>query len=183
MPTRLITAPASEPVTLREAKDHLRLETDLDNDQVTAMIVAARQYLEEVCWRRFVTQTWELVLEACPSNGIIELPGGSLASVTSVKYVDTGGTLQTMATSDYVVDTATVPGRVLAAYGVTWPTTRTQWDAVVVRYVVGSAVADVPAPIKQACLLHVSDLYEHRLPEDNEAMAALIHPYRILRWP
>jgi hypothetical protein len=62
MPIRLVTAPASEPVTLAEAKAHLRLDTSLDDAFVASIIVAARQYIERVCWRGLLLQTWELTL-------------------------------------------------------------------------------------------------------------------------
>lgn len=185
----LVTPPAAEPVTLTEAKAHLRLEHALDDTYVTALIKAARIHAEDVCWRGFVTQTWELILEAFPGADEVELRKGNLGAVTSVKYIDANGVEQTMASADYVVDTVSVPGRVLLAYGKSWPTTRDQWDAVRVRYTVGWAEAAVPLPIKQALLLLVSQMYEHRTPEVIGATLAkvgfavdsLLSPYRLAR--
>lgn len=110
-------------------------------------------------------------------------------SVTSVKYLDGNGTQQTIASSDYLLDVVSVPGRVRLAYGASWPAHREQWDAVRVRYVVGWAVASVPQPIKQALLLLVSQMYEHRTPEViggavspiQFAVDALLRPYRLVR--
>ena len=62
MPARLVTAPSVEPVTLAQAKKHLRLETALDDDDVLTLVTAARQYLEQICWRGFMLQTWEITL-------------------------------------------------------------------------------------------------------------------------
>ncbi len=73
MTAQLITPPAAEPVTLAEAKTHLRLETALDDAYVTALITTARKYIEEVCWRGLVTQTWELVLESFQGEDTLEL--------------------------------------------------------------------------------------------------------------
>lgn len=190
MRLRVVTPPASEPVTLVEAKAHLRLEGTDDDTYVSALIQAARQHVEEVCWRGVVTQTREAVLECFPDSDGVELPGGNLASITSVTYTDADGASQTLATSVYEADTVSVPGRMLLAYDQSWPSTRSQWDAVRVRYVVGWAVADVPAPLKQALLLLVSQLYEHRTPEVTGvsmgkvgfAVDALLSPYRLVRW-
>jgi uncharacterized phiE125 gp8 family phage protein len=186
---RLTTPPVSEPVTLAEAKAHLRLETTADDATVVADILAARQHVEQVCWRGLVTQTWEAVLDAFPGD-VIELPQGHLVSIASVKYIDTAGAEQTLATTEYEADTSSVPGNLRLAYDKSWPDTRTQWNAVVVRYVVGWPVADVPQPIKSAILLLVSQLYEHRTPEVlgaivskvNFAVNALLAPYRLVRF-
>ena len=190
MRLRVVTPPASEPVTLAEAKAHLRLEGTEDDTYVSALIQAARQHVEEVCWRGVVTQTWEAVLECFPDTDAVELRGGNLASITSVTYVDGDGTSQTLSASVYGADTVSVPGRLVLAYNETWPSTREQWDAVRVRYVVGWAAADVPAPIKQAMLLLVSQMYEHRTPEVmggtpgkvDFAVDALLSPYRLVQW-
>jgi hypothetical protein len=57
---RIVTPPSSEPVTLAEAKAHLRLEESRDDAYVSACITAARQYIEQVCWRALLQQTWRL---------------------------------------------------------------------------------------------------------------------------
>ncbi len=178
-------------MTLAEAKTHLRLEHGMDDAYLTGITIpAARAHIEEVCWRGLVTQTWELVLDEFPDADEVKLPYGNLASVTSVSYVDDDGATQTLATTEYVTDTASEPGRILLAYDKSWPTTRAQWDAVVIRYVVGWAVASVPAPIKHAALLLISQMYEHRTPEVagtivsevRFAVDALLGPYRLVEF-
>jgi uncharacterized phiE125 gp8 family phage protein len=184
---RLVTAPATEPISLAEAKAHLRLETDVDNPEVSSMIQGARQYAEEVCWRGLVTQTWELILAEFPSCGETRLPRGNLASITSVKYIDGSGVEQTMSSGDYEADTASVPGKLKLGYGKSWPAARSQWNAVKIQYVVGWSAALVPQPIKNALLLLISQMYEHRTPEVIGAsveqiqfsMDALLAPYRL----
>lgn len=192
MLTRLITPPAVEPVTLAEAKAHLRLEHSLDDAYVTTLIQAARQYVEKVCWRGLVTQTWELVIDEFPASDYIELPKGELQSITSVSYVDANGVTQTFANTDYEADTVTVPGRIMLKYLMSWPSgARSVWNAVRIQYVVGWAdAAAVPAPIKQAILLLVSQMYEHRTPEVvgtimaavSFSFGALLAPYRLARF-
>lgn len=184
----LITPPSSEPVTLEEARAHLRLDDTTEDVYVEGLLRGARQHVEEVCWRGLVTQTWELVLDAFPDEDEVELPKGNLASITSVTYVDANGASQVLATTEYVADAVSVPGKLRLAYGKSWPSTRGQWDAVRVRYVVGWSVAQVPQPIKQALLLLVSQMFEHRTPEVSGtivskvafAVEALLAPYRLV---
>lgn len=186
---KLYAAPAEEPVTLGEAKAHLRIEHDSDDDKLNALIQAARQWAEEYLWRGIVTQTWEATLDAFPDSGVIELAKGHLGSVTHVKYLDTNGVEQTLSTALYTADGLSVPPKIRLTYGESWPTTRDVWNAVTVRYVVGWAVADVPEPIRQGILLLVSEMYEHRTPTTYGqisqlpfAFRALLAPYQLRRF-
>lgn len=200
MPVRLITAPALEPVTVAEAKSHLRLESTLDDADVARLIRAAREYVELVCWRGLLTQTWELSLDGFYGEdtlelgsrntgrirrlSYIELPMGELQSVSSVKYLDMNGALQTLAGSEYDVDLVNVPGRLRLAYGKSWPATREAWNAVRITYVVGwSAAGGVPEAIKQAMKLCISQMYETRLPSPTGTSTtdALLEMYRLVR--
>lgn len=184
---RLASTPAVEPVSIEEAKAHLRLESDEDDDYVETLIQGAREVTEKSLGRGLVTQTWELTLDEFPDEEEIELPKGALASVTSVQYLDANGVLQTLATTEYEVDSKSEPGKVRLAYAKSWPTTRERWNAVRVTYVVGTAAAAVPKPIYQAMLLLISQAYEHRTPEVTGTIvskvefsfSALLAPYRI----
>lgn len=71
---RLITAPTKEPVSLREAKDHLRLDETKDDDRVLGLIATARQYLEKVCWRVLLSTTYEVALNGFSGEDRFELP-------------------------------------------------------------------------------------------------------------
>lgn len=190
MKVRLVTPPAAEPVSVDEAKAHLRLETTADDTYVTELISAAREWVEGHCWRGFVTQTWELVLEQFPDCDHIVLPKGQLDSIVSLTYVDADGVTQTADPSLYVADTVSKPGRLVLAYGESWPSTRCQWDAVKVQYKVGVGASSVPKSVKQAVLLLVSQMYEHRTPEVSGtivskvqfAVESLLRRHRLVRF-
>ena len=66
MPSVLVTAPAAEPLTLAEAKLHLRVDDTADDALIGALITAARQHAEHDTRRALVTQTWKLALDASP---------------------------------------------------------------------------------------------------------------------
>lgn len=139
--------------------------TSVENDLLNALITTARQYAEGFQRKAFVTQTWELWLDAFPNKDYIKIPLPPLQSVTSVKYYDTSDTEATFSSGDYFVDTKSEPGRVALNYGETWPTTALRpANGVCVTFVAGygDAASDVPKKVKQAMLLLIGHLYEHR---------------------
>jgi len=186
MNLKLFSAPATEPVTLAEAKSFLRVETTDDDTLITNAIVAARTLVEQLCWRALITQTWEASLDCFPDDGEpIELPlGAPLLSVTSVSYTDENGSPQTL--TGFQQDL--VGSRIAPAAAVgSWPSTQTgALAAVVIRYVVGFGnAAAVPEPLKQAVKLFLADLYDNRNPDvaaTNRASLALIGPYRLMEF-
>jgi uncharacterized phiE125 gp8 family phage protein len=170
MAIRLITAPAAEPITLTEAKEHLRVDHTAEDAKISALILAARQDCEEWTARAFVTQTWELVIDTFPTNEIL-IPRPPLQSVTSVKYDDGDGVEQTLGALDYEVDDVSQPGWVVPVT-TGWPTSIwTGINSVRIQYVAGYAPGtdspidlafNVPGPIKAAILLTLGHLYENR---------------------
>jgi len=156
--------PASEPVTLEEAKSHLRVDASDDDTLIEGLITAARQYYEDVTRRALITQTWRLSLDRWPGGSEILLPRAPLQSVTSVVYTDSDGTATTWSSDEYAVDADSEPGRVVLGYGYSWPsaTLRTSLP-IQITYEAGYGDADdVPEKIKQAIKLLVGHWYENR---------------------
>jgi uncharacterized phiE125 gp8 family phage protein len=185
MALKLYTAPAAEPVTLTEAKAHLRVEHTSDDTLITALIVAARTHAEAFTRRAFVTQTWDYFADAFPEDdGAILLPLPKVQSVSSISYVDDNGTTQVWSSSNYLVDVESEPARVTPAYDVSWPTTREQINAVTIRFIAGYGnAAAVPQAIKQAMLLIIGHLYEHREAVSDFEVFAVPQAAEYLLWP
>jgi len=189
MGLRLVTPPAEEPVSLTEAKAHLRVDGSDDDDLITGLVKAARAYIEEHCRRALVTQTWDLELDAWPSGRVIYIPRPRLQSVMSISYTDANGVTAEVSAGDYIVDSASEPGRVVLRSSANWPVAELQAAAgVVVRFVAGyGAAGDVPQPIKQAMLLLTGHWYENRetivvgtvQARLEFTVAALVGPYRV----
>jgi uncharacterized phiE125 gp8 family phage protein len=160
----LVTGPASEPVTLGDAIDHLRVTSQEELGRVAGCLLAARQAVEAWLGRCLMTTTYDARFDWCfPCT--IELPRPPLQSVTQIQYVDTSGATQTLSSSLYQVSLGDIVGKVVRAYGATWPTPRRQIDAIIVRFVAGYAsLSDVPEPIRQAILLMTSHLFDNRQP-------------------
>lgn len=174
-------APAGEPVTLAEAKAWLRVDNTDEDVLIHALIEAARGYVETFTRRALLTQTWALKLDAFPADARwhdgkyrqskggfivgreIVLPKPPLQSVASITYVDTAGVTQTFATSNYHVDTAAQPGRVIIDDDADWPDTDVRPNAVTVTYVAGYGTpSSVPQGLRVALRYLLSHWFENR---------------------
>lgn len=137
----LITAPTLEPVSLEDAKAQCKIEHDDQDAELELFIQAAREDVEVATGRQLVGATWEVRLDGWPCSDLIVLPRPPLISVTSVKYLDTDGTLQTLDTSVYTVHTYAGPrcrrGAISLQDGQSWPTTQPVRDAVRIRFEAG----------------------------------------------
>jgi len=160
--------PEAEPISLTEAKAHLRVDTSDDDTYITSLIQLARETVENDTRRALITQTWQLQLDYFPGSfGSITLPyAAPLQSVTSVAYVDVNGDNQTVTSTDYTVDTKVKPGRIYPSYLKQWPETRAQYGAVTITYVCGygDEDTDVPMRLRQAMLLLIHNWYCVRMP-------------------
>lgn len=163
MGLKLITPPATEPVTLTEVKSQLRIDSVTEDTYLGTLITAAREYCEMFQNRAYITQTWEFTLDTWPRFPF-KLPMPPLVSVTFIHYHDTADVETIWAASNYFVDTDSEPGRVGLRYNIVLPTTTLRsLNAIKIQYMAGyGAAAAVPLRTKQAILLLVGHLYENR---------------------
>ncbi|MER2537642.1 MAG: head-tail connector protein [Azonexus sp.] len=170
--------PAAEPLSLAEAKAHLRVDASDDDALITALIGAARQYAETECQRVFVTQSWQLLLDSFPGPSLMGVPAGvpfslpkhailvdrsPVQTIDSIQYMDMAGAWQTMPVGDYAVDLNCCPARITPAFGKIWPITMPQIAAVKVNFTAGyGTAAAVPQGIKAWMLIRIGTLYENR---------------------
>jgi uncharacterized phiE125 gp8 family phage protein len=149
------TQPVTEPVTLAEMRSHLGITqlTDTARDVIiTGRITSARVWCEHYTRSSYITQTMVSYTVDFPYNVLtnhrINLKA-PLQSVTSVTYLDSTGTRQTLSPSLYLIDL--VNACIEPAFGTVWPNARTQLNSVQVEYVSGYGnAASVPEPIKDA---------------------------------
>lgn len=158
----LKTAPTGTAISLAEAKQHLRVDSDFDddNDYITALIGVATNQVEEFTRRRLMTQTYNLYFDVFPPY--IDLQVGIIQSVTHVKYYDNNNVLQTLASSNYDLDDKIKPGRIYESNDGTFPDTYERPNAVEIEFIVGRTANDVEDAIKQAMLIIVGRYYEQR---------------------
>ena len=150
------------PVSLDEMKIHLRVIGDTEDFLIRDLILAATSWAEMFQRRLFITRAVTMYLDKFPSE--IRPDWSPLVAVSSLKYIDTDGTLQLLAAANYRIDTDTEPGRITEAYGQSWPETRALTNAVIIEYTAGSgAAADVPDDIVSAIKLLVGHWYADRV--------------------
>ena len=178
---QVVSQPSQEPVTLAEAKSHLRIDGSDDDTLIGLCIGASRQYFENACQIHIASKTVQLALDSFPvtvpnltvtSNinypfqtkyypfdGCIYLTG-PVSSVESVAYTDTA--LAEQALGSYRVDLISSPARITTSNGAAWPTTAKITNSVRVNYTAGFANGAVPKLLKAGILFYVSHLYENR---------------------
>lgn len=167
---KVSTPPATEPITLTDVKNNLKVDTTDDDTLIELLIKAAREYVEIYTGRALLEQTIQERLDCFPiqtdSNlvGSIELRFAPLKTFTHLKYINSDGVETTLVeNTDYKIDTFSEPPRIYPEYNKTWPTIRDEPLAVIIEYVAGySTASDVPAPIRKAMLLIVAKMYEQR---------------------
>lgn len=200
----VVTAPTSEPITVAELIAHLRLDSDTDETEMEAYIQMAREWCENYTGRAFINRTlrlsldglsdvddalwegWKIGPDMTLKKREIKLPKPPLVSVTSVTTYDDADVSTVFASSNYYVDTAAEPGRVVLRTGSTWPTALRVGNAVEIVYVAGygSSATSVPAPIKFGIKSIAAWIYENRGEQDfarlPNNLTMLLQSYRVM---
>lgn len=171
----LVTPPATEPLTLAEAKLFLRVDGSTDDTLISSLITSARIAAEQYMKRSLIEQTWKLTYDdyVTTETRLLMMPIQSVTSVTIVARDDTAtvvdeSTYYLSANKEILIFDATPFGH-----------------KVEIVYVAGYGDAsDIPGPIKQGMLVHIAALYHQRsqqmdIPEYGKALYA---PYRIIRF-
>lgn len=155
-------APTAEPISLESVKDQCRISTTEDLHVLYVQAKAARVWCETYLYKQLMPATYRLTLDRFP-EWRFKMPMPPLATVSSITYLDSGGTLTTLSPSLYILDTYSHPGRVTPAYRQVWPFTRCQMNAVNITYTAGFAnAAAVPETIKLALRQLTAHFYENR---------------------
>lgn len=126
---------------------------------LSRVISAARKWAEQYTGRVFITQTWDVRMDAFPA--VIELPMlAPLQSVASISYTDQNGDSQTLGASLYQVDIHSEPARIAPAHGQSWPAVSTDtFNPITVRAAAGygDAASDVPEGIIEGIMVICAD--------------------------
>ncbi|MBB5518087.1 head-tail connector protein [Amphiplicatus metriothermophilus] len=182
MSLELIIPPAEEPVSLDEAKAHLRVTHGEEDGLIAVYLMAARRAIETRAGLAVLAQTWRLALDR-PPGAPFALPRGPVSAVAAVEIAMRDGSASPVSPDLYDVETGL--GARLAPRG-PWPHTDRLIGGVRIEFAAGWPDADaVPEEIKHAIRLLAAHFYEHREAVATERVAALpqavealVAPYR-----
>lgn len=185
----LVTPPQTEPVTLTEARAHLRIDDTAEDSLIGALIAAARVHVENATRRVLIEQHWKLTLDAWPRSGQIDVPIAPVIAIDAVSLRGVDGVVRPLPLAACFVDTASTPARLRLIEPASLPPLAPV-NAVTVELTAGygpSAVS-VPQPLREAIMLLVARWYEGRDGIGKAIDAGildqvrdLIAPYRQLR--
>jgi uncharacterized phiE125 gp8 family phage protein len=172
-----LSEPSVEPVSLQEAKEHLRVRHDEEDALITRLISAARARVEDYCNRPFVSAQFAILYdgELPRGNTALRVPLAGIVAIDAISYIDVGGEQAAFSTFSFDGERQTIrPATV-------WPAgtdLRVEVEA-------GGNADDVPFPIKAAINLYLGGMYELRESQvvgtilaENPAAVSLIDPYR-----
>jgi uncharacterized phiE125 gp8 family phage protein len=186
MSITILTPPASEPVSLAEAKLFLRVDHNSEDDLITLMIVAAREAVEAACGRALITRRVRESLDIWrrDSVGGAVLGLGPVTHIEAVRLLADNGSQSVIDPERYRLDGARDRPRLVFASGV--PATLRTAGSVEIDYDAGFAddAADLPIALRIATLQIVASLHELRqgdgaLPETARALLRPFAPARL----
>lgn len=193
----LITPPAEAPITLEQAKAHLKVDGTSEDAYIQGLINACTTMAENYTQLQFMQAVWELQVDDWHDRSLShQLDKCPLVSVDSIKYFDETNTELTIPVEDYQVYTGRTPGVYRFVTTLPLPSVYDRLDATRIRYTAGYGAAGasaedqraaVPSPIKAAILLLIGHLYENRQDEQVGTIVTkltknsewLLHPYRL----
>lgn len=179
---RVITPASAEPISLDEAALHLRVDSYgspasyLDESLITALIPAAREYVEFLTGMFLAPQVVEVSARSfCGMSGLLPDSGIPLMTapvngITSVTYLDSAGVDAVLDPANYLLDSGPEVPMLYPSYAASsWPTGREQPGAVRIRMQVGFDAAGssptdniIPYSLVAAMKLVLTTLYENR---------------------
>ena len=183
--------PTLEPISIAEAKDHLRVDHTDEDTLIASLILTSRLHIEAGLSIALITQSWTWTFDAWPTrNSNVTLPLRPVSSISAINVLDGSGTPLPVPATDYVLDGDHVPPRLSNTKG-TWPKPGKAQAGIEISFVAGfgAAASDVPQPVRHALMLLVAHWYEHRDPIEigsaqtavPDAVSVLLKPYRAPR--
>lgn len=184
----MTSGPLAEPVSVADAKAHMRVDSTAEDALIASLIVTSRLHIEAALGLALLTQAWSYFIDAWPRSREIVLPLKPVQAIATVRVWAQDGTSQTLAAETYTLDGEGMPPRLVLSRSAAPPAPGRSASGIEIAFSAGfgDAGIDVPAPIRQALLLLVAHWFENREPNrigaaDTEIphmISGLLAPYR-----
>lgn len=164
MTSYLLSGPASEPVTLDEARAFVRMDDTAEDGLLSTLVTAARLHVEAVTGRALISQAWRVVLDGWPFDRVVTLPVSPAISLTAVTTYDFAGTAVSVPLDGMLLDAGDAPAQLFLLAEFDPPVLLRERQGIEIDYLAGygATAADVPAVLRQALLLLVGYWFENR---------------------
>ncbi|MDX2308469.1 MAG: head-tail connector protein [Hyphomicrobium sp.] len=158
-----LSGPSVEPVSLAEAKAHLKVDTADEDALIGSLILTSRLHAEAALGLAFIQQQWRLLLDTWPPGGAVTLPLRPVTSIDAVRVLASDGTPTTLPPSSYALEPGARRQRLIPE-SANWPLPGRRALGIEIDFTAGFGVtsASVPEDIRHAILLLVAHWYEHR---------------------
>ena len=186
----LTSGPATEPVSVADAKAHLRIDGTAEDVLIGSLLLTSRLHIESALGLALLNQTWMLVLDRWPPGASLDIPIAPLQAVTAVRVRNASGAATLVPPTSYLVDIVSKPPRLVWNHAAQpYPGAAANGIEIDLAVGFGATAASVPAPLKHAILMLTAHWYEHRDPVEigsstlriPDAVTDLIQPFRKFR--
>ncbi len=185
-----LSGPEAEPLSLDEIKAHLRVDGMSEDALLQSLVLTSRLHIEAALGLALITQSWKLVRDVWPDDGVVNLPLAPVRLISDVRVIGRDGSVQSLDSNDYALDSSGRPARLYRRRNA-WPVPGRRHAGIEIDFTAGfgPSANDVPEPVRQALLLLVAHWYEHRDPIEigmpstavPHAVSRLLNPYRAVR--
>lgn len=176
----VISDVGESPMTLAEAKQHLRVYHDDDDADIQQLVTEAYGQAEARTGRMIRSANGLLTMDRFPKNAVpIVLPRPPLASVVEVRYYDGDNQLQTL--EDYQVALNNLPGLIVLPIGtLDWPRTRERLDAVQIEFTCGGReIEQIRSAVRLLLDLSYNDMDPTKAMQVEKRIDGLLHGYTL----
>ena len=141
-----ILAPAQEPVSLADAKAHLRVDVADDDALISRLITGARSELERGLGRALITQTWTYWLDAWPPGYAVPLPLAPVQSIEAVRVYALDDSFATLPASAYLLDGQGSPPRLIRRGSTVWLQPTRPGNGIAIDFTAGHGTQQTDVP-------------------------------------
>ncbi len=191
MPVILTTPPPIEPLSLAQAKEHLKVESNADDNLINRLIATARQQVEKQIDKVLIDQTWSIYLDDWPGNSEIRLPVGPVTQVNELRTYSDDDIASPIDPAHFFTDLVSAPQRLVLRGSRIWQKPGRVAGGIEIEVIAGYGPdgASVPAPLRTAMLVLIAHWHENRQPDCSgspvgsiaSTLQNLLGPYKRVR--